>query len=129
MASFNKFLLMGKLTRAPELRHTADGTPVADMRIAVNRTHTTPSGEQREQATFLTVVVWSKQAEAVAAHLDKGSPVFVEGRIQTQDWQDKAGQKRTTTEIVAQRVLFLASKRRGEAAAATPGHHDEEVPF
>ena len=83
MASLNKVLLIGNLTRPPELRYTPSGTAVADLRLAVNRNYTTQSGEKREEACFLTVVVWGKQAESCGEYLDKGSQVFVEGRLQT----------------------------------------------
>ena len=89
MASLNKVLLIGNLTRPPELRYTPSGTAVADLRLAVNRNYTTQGGEKREEATFLTVVVWSKQAESCGEYLDKGSQIFVEGRLQTRDWETK----------------------------------------
>jgi len=97
MASLNKVLLIGNLTRPPELRYTPSGTAVADLRLAVNRNYTTQSGEKREEACFLTVVVWGKQAESCGEYLDKGSGVFVEGRLQTRDWEGKDGGKRTVT--------------------------------
>src|SRR5215469_4324261 len=83
MTTLNKVLLIANLTRDPELRHTAVGTAVLDLRVAVRRRYTTPSGEKRDETTFLTVVVWDKQAEAAAKYLGKGSQVFVEGRIRT----------------------------------------------
>ena len=95
MASLNKVLLIGNLTRSPELRSTHGGgggkytyppqAVVADLRLAVNRTYTKQGGEQRDEVSFLTVVVWGKQAESCGAHLDKGSQVFVEGRLQSRD--------------------------------------------
>src|SRR5262249_20744847 len=94
MASLNKVFLIGNLTRAPELRYTPSGTAVADLRLAVNRNYTTQGGEKREETCFLTVVVWGKQAESSGEYLDKGSPVMVEGRLQTRDWETKDGQKR-----------------------------------
>src|SRR5256885_5680726 len=103
MASLNKVLLIGNLTRPPELRYTPSGTAVADFRLAVNRNYTTQGGEKREEATFLTVVVWSNQAESCGEYLLKGSHVFVVGRLQTRDWQGNDGQKRTVTEVVADR--------------------------
>ena len=118
MASLNKVLLIGNLTRQPELRYTPSGTAVADLRLAVNRNYTTQTGEKSEETCFLTVVVWGKQAESCREYLDKGSPVFVEGRIQTRDWEAKDGQKRTATEVVAERVQFMGGRSRG--AAATP---------
>ncbi len=116
MANLNKVLLIGNLTRPPELRYTPSGTAVADLRMAVNRNYTTQSGEKREEACFLTVVVWGKQAESCGEYLDKGSQVFVEGRLQTRDWEGKDGQKRTATEVVAERVQFM-SRAKGAVAA------------
>jgi single-strand DNA-binding protein len=136
MASLNKVLLIGNLTRAPELRHTASGSAVADLRLAVNRNYTTQSGEKREEACFLTVVVWGKQAESCVEYLDKGSPIFVEGRLQTRDWEAKDGGKRSATEIVAERVQFLGRSKHGGSTATVPAGapeaapgEDDDVPF
>jgi len=139
MASLNKVLLIGNLTRPPELRYTPSGTAVADLRLAVNRNYTTQGGEKREEATFLTVVVWSKQAESCGEYLDKGSQVFVEGRLQTRDWEGKDGQKRTVTEVVAERVQFMSRAKGAPAAAVSsapafagdevPAAADDDVPF
>jgi single-strand DNA-binding protein len=134
MASLNKVFLIGNLTRAPELRYTPSGTAVADLRLAVGRSYTLPSGEKRDETCFLTVVVWAKQAETCGEYLDKGSPIMVEGRLQTRDWETKDGQKRNVVEVVAERVQFLG---RGKTAvpAAVPeaaevhGDGDDEVPF
>ena len=142
MASLNKVLLIGNLTRPPELRYTPGGTAVADLRMAVNRNYTTQSGEKREEACFLTVVVWGKQAESCGEYLDKGSQIFVEGRLQTRDWEGKDGGKRTVTEVVAERVQFM-SRTKGAAAGAPAapspafaeetahagGSGDDDVPF
>jgi single-strand DNA-binding protein len=143
MASLNKVLLIGNLTRPPELRYTPSGTAVADLRLAVNRNYSTQSGEKREEVCFLTVVVWGKQAESCGEYLDKGSQVFVEGRLQTRDWEGKDGQKRTSTEVVAERVQFMSrTKGAGGGAAPAPaaayaeepshaggGGGDDDVPF
>jgi single stranded DNA-binding protein (ssb) len=94
-ASLNKVFLMGNLTRPPELRYTPSGTAVADLRLAVNRNYTTQSGEKRDEVCFLTVVVWGKQAESCGEYLDKGSPIMVEGRLQTRDWETKDGRSGT----------------------------------
>lgn len=126
MASLNRVLLIGNLTRSPELRHTADGLAVADMRLAVNRQYSSHSGEKRSETTFLTIVVWGKQAEASAQHLGKGSQVFVEGRIQIREWNGKDGQKRTATEIVAETVQFLNRPKTQDPAQT--GSRDA-VPF
>src|SRR5437667_1670795 len=142
MANLNKVFLMGNLTRAPELRYTPSGTAVSDLRLAVNRSYTTQGGERREETCFLTVVVWGKQAESSAQYLDKGSPVLVEGRLQTRDWETKDGQKRNVVEVVAERVQFMGrGKQPAGAPVAAPaeaapfggsddaGHGDDEVPF
>jgi single-strand DNA-binding protein len=118
MASLNKVLLIGNLTRPPELRYTPSGTAVADLRLAVNRNYSTQTGERREETCFLTVVVWGKQAESCGEYLDKGSQVFIEGRIQTRDWESKDGQKRTATEVVAERVQFMSRTKGGVGAGA-----------
>jgi single-strand DNA-binding protein len=137
MASLNRVFLIGNLTRTPELRYTPSGTAVADLRLAVNRNYTTQGGEKREETCFLTCVVWGKQAESCGEYLDKGSPVMVEGRLQTRDWETKDGQKRSVVEVVAERVQFMG--RSKSAAASTPGvpepveagseGGDDEVPF
>ncbi len=134
MASMNKVFLMGNLTRPPELRYTPSGTPVVDLRLAVNRAYTTQSGEKRQDTCFLTVVVWGRQAESCGEYLDKGSPVLVEGRLQTRDWETKDGQRRNVVEVVADRVQFMgrgkaAVPAEGEPAEETPPAGDEEVPF
>src|SRR5206468_10580738 len=85
MASLNKVFLIGNLTKPPELRYTPSATAVADLLLAVNRNYTTQGGEKREETCFLTVVVWGKQAESCGEYLDKGSPILVEGRLQTRE--------------------------------------------
>ena len=138
MASLNKVFLIGNLTRTPELRYTPSGTAVADLRIAVNDSYTTQSGEKRENTCFLNVVVWGKQAETCREYLDKGSPILVEGRLQTRDWETKEGQKRTVTEVVAMRVQFIGRPKAGVAAPVpaaepfgeeVPAGADDDVPF
>ncbi|PYM07890.1 MAG: single-stranded DNA-binding protein [Candidatus Rokuibacteriota bacterium] len=139
MASLNKVFLIGNLTRPPELRYTPSGTAVADLRLAVNRVYSTQGGEKREDTYFLTVVVWGKQAESCGEYLDKGSPILVEGRLQTRDWETKDGQKRNVVEVVAERVQFMGrGKQPAGAPAAAPAeafavddaaHGDADVPF
>jgi single-strand DNA-binding protein len=120
MASLNRVLLIGNLTRPPELRYTPSGTAVADMRMAVSRSYTTQSGEKRDETAFLTVIAWGKTAENCSEYLDKGSQIFVEGRIQTRDWEGKDGQKRSATEIVADRVQFLSRTKGTGGGAGAP---------
>ena len=140
MASLNKVLLMGNLTRPPELRYTPSGAAVADMRLAVSRNYTTQSGEKRDETAFLTVIAWGKTAENCSEYLDKGSQILVEGRIQTRDWEGKDGQKRSATEIVAERVQFISRLKSGGGAPAAvgasqtfaeepAGGSDDDVPF
>src|SRR3989442_14974620 len=107
MASFRKSSLMGNLTRPPELRYTRRATAVADLRLAVNRNYTPQGGEKREETPFITVVVWGKQAETCGEHLDKGSPVLVDGRPQTRGWGGKDRQKRTGAGVRAERVQCM----------------------
>lgn len=126
MASLNKVFLIGNLTRAPELRYTPSGTAVSDVRLAVNRNYTTQGGDRREETCFLTVVVWGKQAESCAEYLDKGSPILVEGRLQTREWDAKDGQKRSVVEVVAERVQFMG---RGKGGAQAPGQAPAPEPF
>ncbi len=123
MASFNKVLLMGNLTKDPELRYTPQGTAVVNLRLAVNRKFKDRnSQEMREEVCFITVVVWDKQAETCNQYLRKGSPVFIEGRLQSRSWDDAtSGQKRTVIEVRAERVQFMsagAGKQSGSFAAA-----------
>jgi single-strand DNA-binding protein len=104
----NKVVLIGRLTRDPELRYTGNNTPVASFTLAVNRNFSNQQGER--EADFINVVVWRKQAENVKNYLSQGSQAAVEGRIQTRSYDDQNGQKRYVTEIVADNVEFLGSK-------------------
>lgn len=126
MANLNKVILLGNLTRDPELRYIPSGTAVATFTVATNRAYTLASGEKREEACFVRVVTWSRQAELCGQYLSKGSPVCIEGRLQSRSWETPDGQKRSTLEVVAQNVQFLG---RGAKAAddATAGGR-EEVP-
>ena len=110
MASYNKVLLLGNLTRDPEVRYTPKGTAIANIGLAVNRTYTTEGGEQKEEVTFIDIEVWGRQAETVGQYLAKGRPVFVEGRLKLDSWEDKeSGQKRNKLKVVAERVQFLGA--------------------
>ena len=109
MASFNKVLLIGNLTKDPELRYTPQGTAVANLRLAVNRKFKTKTQELKEETCFVTAVIWDKQAESCNQYLHKGSPVLVEGRLQSRSWEDASGQKRNTIEVRAERVQFLGT--------------------
>lgn len=104
----NKVILIGRLTKDPELRYTSSNRPVTQITVAVNRTFANQNGER--EADFINVVIWDKQAENVAKYLTKGRLVAVEGRIQTRTYDDQNGQKRYITEVVADNVEFLGSK-------------------
>ena len=104
----NKVVLIGRLTRDPELRYTGNNTPVATFSLAVNRNFSNQQGER--EADFINIVVWRKQAENVKNYLSQGSQAAVEGRIQTRSYEDNNGQRRYVTEVVADNVEFLGSK-------------------
>ena len=122
MASLNKVLLMGNLTRDPELRFTPSGTAVADLGLAVNR-YSARDGERKTETCFIDIVVWRKTAESCKEYLHKGSPVFVEGRLQLDTWENKQGEKKSKLRVVAERVQFLgySQKSRGGAEAGMAG--------
>lgn len=115
MASLNKAILIGNLGADPEVRYTQGGSVVANFRIATSEQWTDKnSGERQERTEWHRIVVWGKQAETCGEYLRKGRSVYLEGRIQTREWEDRDGNKRYTTEIVADRVLFLGSRRDGD---------------
>ena len=115
----NKVVLIGRLTRDPELRYTGSNTPVATFSLAVNRNFQNQNGER--EADFINIVVWRKQAENVKNFLTQGSQVAVEGRIQTRTYDGQDGQKRYITEVVADNVEFLGSKASSENSNNTKG--------
>ncbi len=128
MANFNKVILLGNLTRDPELRYTPNNAPVCSFDLAVNRSYTTQAGERRDEVCYITIVAWGKQAETCAEYLSKGRPALVEGRLSQRSWETPEGQKRSKHEVVADRVQFLGGRRGGEEETAPPSG-EEEVPF
>jgi single-strand DNA-binding protein len=111
MASFNKVILLGNLTRDPEVRYTPKGSAVCDLGIAVNRQYTLESGEKREEVTYVDVVLWSRLAEIAGEYLKKGRPVFIEGRLQMDSWEDKqSGQKRTKLRVIGETMQLLGGR-------------------
>lgn len=126
MASLNKVLLIGNLTKDPELRYTPQGTAVANLRLAVNRKFKDRSQELKEETCFITAVVWDKQAESCNQYLHKGSPVFVEGRLQSRSWEDTSGQKRSVIEVRAERIQFLGAAPAREGAGQDAGVSAQE---
>src|SRR5579859_1743827 len=127
MASFNKVILAGNLTRDPELRYTPKGTAVARITLAVNRTYTAgEGGEKKEEVSFVDVDVWGRQAEVISQYMKKGRPLLVEGRLKQDTWEDKnTKQKQSKLKVVLESFSFLDSGNRGggnegAAPARTP---------
>jgi single-strand DNA-binding protein len=153
MASFNKVILLGNLTRDPEVRYTPKGSAVCDLGLAVNRAYTLDNGEKREEVTYVDVVLWARLAEIAGEYLKKGRPVFIEGRLQLDTWDDKqSGQKRSKLRVIGETMQLLGSRPsgggggeggeedRGGASrgggrtapppkAAAPDPDDDEIPF
>jgi single-strand DNA-binding protein len=151
MASFNKVIIAGNLTRDPELRYTPKGTAVARITLAVNRTWKSESGENKEEVSFVDVDVWGRQAEVIGQYMKKGRPLLVEGRLKQDSWEDKnTKQKQTKLKVVLESFSFIDSNRGGEgegapaapraarpAASSAPAPdsgdseppHDDDVPF
>jgi single-strand DNA-binding protein len=122
MASYNKVMLLGNLTRDPEVKYTPKGSAVADIGLAVNRTYTTDGGEKREEVTFVDVTMWGRQAEIAGEYLKKGRPLFVEGRLQLDTWDDKqTGQKRSKLRVVCENFQMLGSRDGGEGGGSGGG--------
>jgi single-strand DNA-binding protein len=147
MASFNKVILLGNLTRDPEVRYTPKGSAVCDLGIAINRSYTLDSGEKREEVTYVDVVLWARLAEIAGEYLKKGRPVFIEGRLQLDTWDDKqSGQKRSKLRVIGETMQLLGGRppgaggggsEGGESRKATPPPKaaekaepdDDEIPF
>jgi single-strand DNA-binding protein len=129
MASFNKVILIGNLTRDPELRYTPKGTAIAKIGLAVNRTWRNEAGETKEEVTFIDVDVFGRTAENVGQYLRKGSPLMVEGRLKLDTWDDKqTNQKRSKLGVVAETVQFLGSRGGGAGDQGGGGGGGSEAP-
>ena len=148
MAGVNKAILVGNLGRDPELRHTPNGQAVCNFTLATSESWTDKSGERQERTEWHRIVVWGRTAEMCHQYLSKGRTVYVEGRIQTREWEDKDGNKRYTTEINAQTVNFIGPRTDGGGggggssysggsggggarndAPMDPGPPDDDIPF
>ena len=119
--SVNKVILVGRLGRDPETRFTGGGQAVANFSLATDETYKDKNGERQKSTEWHKITVWGKQAEIAQQYLKKGSLVYVEGRIQTREWQDKEGQKRTSYDIVANNFRMLGGRADGAAAGTTAG--------
>ena len=146
MASFNKVILVGNLTRDPELRYTPKGTAIAKIGLAVNRVWTNEAGEKKEEVTFVDVDVFGRTAENVGQYMRKGRPILIEGRLRLDQWDDKqTGQKKSKLGVVADTVQFLGGKgdrssdggakkkpqEKGETylSPGEPTTSDDDLPF
>lgn len=139
--NLNRVTLAGNLTRDPELRYTPKGTAVVKFGIAINRTWKSESGDQKEEVTFVDVDGFGRTAEAIAQYLKKGNPIYVEGRLKLDSWDDKAsGQKRSKLGVVLESFQFVGGKSKTDSApraehptskpaADAPPHEDDDVPF
>lgn len=114
MSSLNRVTLIGNLTRNPELKSIASGAQVCELGLALNRQWTDTNGQKQEEVTFVDISFWGKNAENASKYLSKGSPVYVEGRLQLSSWKDsQTGQDRSKLRIVGERIQFLGSPRHG----------------
>ncbi len=125
--NLNKAMIIGNVTRDPEVRKTPTGQSVASIGVATNRRWTDQSGQQKEQVEFHNVVAWRKLAEIVGQYVHKGSKVYVEGRLQTRSWDDQSGTKRYKTEIVASNLIMLDRQGASTNVSAKPAPADEGV--
>jgi single-strand DNA-binding protein len=149
MASFNKVILLGNVTRDPEVRYTPKGTAVTEIGMALNRVYTAENGEKRDETTFVDVTLWGRTAEVAGEYLKKGRPVLIEGRLQLDTWDDKqSGQKRSKLKVIGETLQLIGGRPTGggggsgeemETSAAarssrpappkTAAPDDDEIPF
>jgi single-strand DNA-binding protein len=127
MASLNKVLLIGNLTKDPELRYTPAGMAVATLHIAVNRKYKARTGELKEDTCFVTVTAWDKQAEVCSQYLQKGRPILVEGSLQSRSWDAPDGQKRTVIEVRAERIQFLGGAQGAHSGKTGTGSKEDQA--
>ena len=127
-ATFNKVLLIGRLTRDPELKYTPSGTAVANFGLAINRTYKDTNGEKVEDVCFIDIVAWERLAEVASEYLAKGRQAFIEGRLQMHIWEKEDGEKRSKLEVVAQNVQFLDGSKINEGKEGAD-EADKDVPF
>ena len=119
-ASINRVILVGNLTRDPELRHTPSGTPVCSLRVAVNSRRKDETGQWVDKPNYFSVTVWGQQGENCAQYLSKGRPVAIDGRLDWREWESQDGGKREAVEVVAETVQFLGSRGDGESGNYVP---------
>lgn len=129
MASLNKVMLIGNVTRDPEIRYTPKGTALVEIGLAVNRRYTAENGERREEVTFVDVTLWGRTAEIANEYLRKGRPVYIEGRLQLDSWDDKqTGQKRSKLRVVGEEMQLLGNREGGSGGGGSQGGEYDEEP-
>jgi single-strand DNA-binding protein len=121
MASYNRVVLVGNLTRDPELRYTPSGTAVSDIGVAVNDRYKNASGEWVDEATFVDVTLWARTAEVASEYLSKGSPVLIEGRLKLDTWETNDGQKRSKLRVICERMQMLSGRGEGGGGGSGGG--------
>lgn len=130
MASFNRVILIGNLTRDPELRYIPSGTAVTEIGLAVNEYRKGANGERIEETTFVDVTFWGRTAEVVTEYVSKGSPIFIEGRLKYDQWQDKkTGEKRSKLKVVGDRIQLIGAKGQGGGRQAAPSGGFDEADY
>ncbi len=122
--SVNKVFLMGNLTRDVELKYTPSNQPVADLGVATNRRYRTRDGEDRKETTFVDCEAWGRTAEVMSQYLAKGSPVFIEGRLKLDSWEDKEGKKRSKLRVVVENFQFIDSRGSSSGGSQPPAKSD-----
>ncbi len=120
MSSLNKVMLIGRLGKDPDIRYTTDGSPVANFSLATSEVWTDKNGTRQERTEWHNIVAWRSLAERAKRFLTKGKQVYIEGRIQTREYDDKTGNKRRATEIIASQMVLLGSRPEGAEAASAP---------
>jgi single-strand DNA-binding protein len=120
-ASINRVVLVGNLTRDPELRHTPSGTAVCSLRLAVNTRRKDESGQWTDKPNYFDITVWGQQGENCAQYLSKGRPVAIDGRLEWREWEAQDGSKRQAVEVVAESVQFLGGRQDGESSYVPAG--------
>jgi single-strand DNA-binding protein len=122
MPNLNKVQLMGNITRDPEVRYTPKGTAVTDISLAINRSFNSDDGERREETTFVDITFWGRQAEVIGEYMKKGRPLYVEGRLQLDSWEDKTtGQQRSRLKVVGENFQFLGGREEGGGGGGSGG--------
>lgn len=128
MANFNKVFLMGNLTRDPELRYTPSGTAVCGFGLAVNRTWKSKDGEKKEETCFVDCQAWARTAEVISEYCKKGRPLFVEGRLTFDSWEDRSGQKRSKLRVTVDNFQFIGGRGDGGGRGDRSGQGDAQRP-